>query len=197
MYPSSPQSNRSEKREQSPWREPTYQWHEDVEDLECYQPEGYHPVHIDDLYSNGRYRIIHKLGIGSYSTVWLARDLHMNRYIALKIIVAEASEHSSENRVWQHLQKCLAGRSVGGCFVASMLDEFYIDGPNGRHLCLASEPARCSVAVSKEASMIWMFPLNVARAIAAQSILGVQAMHENGVIHGGATKFIRTSRVPG
>ena len=65
-----------------------------------------------------------------------------------------------------------------------MLDKFYIYGPNGRHLCLASEPTRCTVAESKECSLVWMFSLDAARAIAAQSILGVQAMQESGVIHG-------------
>ena len=180
--------------DQSPWKEPIYQWHEDVEDLEGYQPGGYHPVHIGELYSNGRYRIVHKLGFGSYSTVWLARDHHTNSYVALKIIVAETSEHSFENRVWRHLQQNPAEKHVGICFVASLLDEFYIDGPNGRHLCLVSEPARCSVADSKEGSIIWMFPLDVARAIAAQAILGVQIMHQSGVIHGGELKSLTSSR---
>ena len=39
-----------------------------------YQPGGHHPVHLGDVY-NDKYRVIHKLGYGSYSTVWLARDL--------------------------------------------------------------------------------------------------------------------------
>ena len=39
-----------------------------------YVPGGYHPVHIGDIYLE-RYRVIHKLGYGVDSTVWLARDL--------------------------------------------------------------------------------------------------------------------------
>ena len=39
-----------------------------------YRPGGYHPVHIGDIYRE-KYRVLHKLGYGTYSTVWLARDL--------------------------------------------------------------------------------------------------------------------------
>lgn len=47
----------------------------DVESPHLYQPGGYHPVHLGDIYCD-RYKVIHKLGFGSYSTVWLARDLN-------------------------------------------------------------------------------------------------------------------------
>lgn len=40
---------------------------------ESYHPGGYCPVHIQDIFHD-RYRVIRKLGYGSYSTVWLAVD---------------------------------------------------------------------------------------------------------------------------
>ena len=43
--------------------------------VEDYRPGGYHPVHLGDAFHNGQYKVIRKLGDGSYSTVWLARDL--------------------------------------------------------------------------------------------------------------------------
>lgn len=145
---------------------------------------GYHPVHLLDEYSERRYQIVHKLGFGTYSTVWLAKDQHRNRYVALKIVVAEASKSSSESRILPLLgnsQPNHAGRS----YVSPMFDEFYIDGPNGRHLCLVSEPARCSIAASKEASTNWMFSMGIARTVAAQAVLGLQDIHSCGVVHGG------------
>lgn len=36
---------------------------------------GYHPVRIGDLFHDGKYKIISKLGYGVYSAVWLAFDL--------------------------------------------------------------------------------------------------------------------------
>ena len=43
--------------------------------VEDYRPGGYHPVVPGDFFNNGQYKIIRKLGEGSYSTVWLARNL--------------------------------------------------------------------------------------------------------------------------
>src|SRR5258708_87233 len=45
-----------------------------IEEIEDYQPGGYHPISIGDTFDQGRYRILHKLGFGGSSTVWLARD---------------------------------------------------------------------------------------------------------------------------
>lgn len=47
---------------------------EDEEDEEDYVKGGYHPVHVGDAFSDGRYLIVRKLGWGHFSTVWLARD---------------------------------------------------------------------------------------------------------------------------
>ena len=46
----------------------------DAEPLHRYKMGGYHPVHLGDRLSNGRYKVLHKLGWGGYSTVWAARD---------------------------------------------------------------------------------------------------------------------------
>lgn len=45
-----------------------YEWIED------YHPGGHHPVVLGDD-PNGQHRVITKLGEGSYSSAWLARDL--------------------------------------------------------------------------------------------------------------------------
>lgn len=46
----------------------------DAEPLFRYRPGGFHPVHLGDTFKEGRYRVIHKLGYGGFSTIWLARD---------------------------------------------------------------------------------------------------------------------------
>jgi serine/threonine-protein kinase SRPK3 len=45
-----------------------------AEELAGYGPGGYHPVRLGDTLDDGRYQILNKLGFGSFSTVWLARD---------------------------------------------------------------------------------------------------------------------------
>lgn len=42
------------------------------EGQESYRPGGFHPVRIGEVY-NGVYKVILKLGYGTYSTVWLVK----------------------------------------------------------------------------------------------------------------------------
>lgn len=51
---------------------------EDEEDLEDYCKGGYHPVRIGDVFNEGAYVVVRKLGWGHFSTVWLAKDV---RYV--------------------------------------------------------------------------------------------------------------------
>lgn len=46
----------------------------DAEPLHRYAKGGYHPVTLGGFLADGRYKILHKLGWGGYSTVWAARD---------------------------------------------------------------------------------------------------------------------------
>ncbi len=45
-----------------------------VEYVDEYKPGGYHPLRLGECLRGGRYLVLRKLGYGSYSTVWLARD---------------------------------------------------------------------------------------------------------------------------
>lgn len=63
--------------ESSPWKYLPFELGE-CEDLENYEPGGFHPVHLGDVYDD-QYRVVHKLGFGGFSTVWLARNVLTNR----------------------------------------------------------------------------------------------------------------------
>jgi hypothetical protein len=49
-----------------------------------YKIGGYHCMHVGEVMVN-RYVIIQKLGWGHFSTVWLAKDIKYETYVALKI----------------------------------------------------------------------------------------------------------------
>lgn len=168
----------------SPRYEDVYIPEVDLEDFEDYIIGGYHPTVIGDHFHDGRYEVVHKLGFGGYSTIWLARDKHLERYVSLKILVASESSKSTEGSI---LRMLYSGNSThpGQQFIPRLLDEFSFDGPNGHHVCLVQEPAGCSIAGSKETSVNFMFPTETARSIAAQLILGVSYLHSRALCHGG------------
>ncbi|KAK9437321.1 rho type Ras-like GTPase [Metarhizium brunneum] len=144
----------------------------DLEDFESYTIGGYHPIVIGDTFQKGRYKIAHKLGFGGYSTIWLARDNTLDRYVSLKVSVASKSSKNTEANILGQLQS-IDTLHPGQRFISHLLDAFSIEGPNGRHTCLVQEAAGCSVAASKEDSVNFMFSTETARSIAAQLIMGV------------------------
>ena len=136
--------------------------------------QAYDPCHI----ANGGCTETHS------SIVWLAKDQQEDRYLTLKIIIAEASVTSSESKI---LRKLRDGNPEhpGRKYIQSLLNESSLEGPIGTHLCVLSEVVGCSVAESKEAATTRMFRLPVARAISAQVLMGLAYMHSCGVTHCG------------
>ncbi|KAG6850118.1 hypothetical protein H0H93_001039 [Arthromyces matolae] len=163
-------------------RPAVYQWVDEAEDLERYAPGGYHPVHIDDEI-NGRYTIVHKLGFGAYATVWLARDQVENRFVAIKFIVASASAESREVRILRHIN-ATGTQDPRRSFIATLLDEFDLEGPNGRHRCLVTEVAGPSVGKVRHEITDAILPAAISRKVASQSAQGLAYLHSCGVVHG-------------
>ncbi|KAI9932288.1 hypothetical protein ASPWEDRAFT_51039 [Aspergillus wentii DTO 134E9] len=155
---------------------------EDVERLERYRSGGYHPVAIGD-HLHGRYRIVHKLGFGGYSTIWLARDEEIGRYVAMKISTADSNSH--ECNILRHLGSVGMpnDKHPGKASIPQILDEFDIKGPNGEHRCIVTSPASTSLSDAREASYTRLFQLPVARAIIAQLIQAVAFLHSRGIVH--------------
>ena len=68
-----------------------------VEYVEEYKPGGYHPIRLGEFLRDSRYVVLRKLGYGSYSTVWLARDrvyIFTSQFIAWLILFIEVSRNS-------------------------------------------------------------------------------------------------------
>jgi serine/threonine-protein kinase SRPK3 len=158
---------------------------EGVERLEKYRAGGYHPILIGDILRT-RYRVVHKLGYGTYSTTWLCRDDQSNRYVAVKVGTAESN--SREADVLDFLNyECSppAPDHPGRAMIASVQDRFVLYGPNGIHPCYVTAPARCSVSGAKDGSYKRLFQAGTARSLIVQLVLAVEYIHARGVVHGG------------
>ncbi|KAL9570916.1 hypothetical protein ACKAV7_005253 [Fusarium commune] len=177
--------------------------------IEDYHPGGFHSVHLGDLFNDGQFKVIRKLGEGAYSTVWLAHDLRLadshqsafqslaynvlrnSRYVALKILVSENTETSHELRVLHHLARVAPQDGVR--HVTQLLTEFEHKGPNGIHKCLVFEPMGPSVNSMvyelpqfkpRKYGMKIRYPPQMAKRILQQSLQGLAFLHKNGVAHG-------------
>ncbi|KAK3393510.1 kinase-like domain-containing protein [Podospora didyma] len=128
-----------------------YQQHNllyDQESFAMYKRGGYHPVKIGDSFTGNvfkKYRVVHKLGHGGYSTVWLVEAAHpaaeggasvaekhpSRMWLSLKIVVADAGTASRE--------AAMLGRLKNEPGIVQLIDSFTHTSDNGIHLCLVQE----------------------------------------------------------
>ncbi|KAK2855648.1 hypothetical protein FQN49_004982 [Arthroderma sp. PD_2] len=153
-----------------------YQWIDGVEKMERCRPGGYHPISIGDILVD-RYQVTHKLGYGGYSTTWLARDKQNAAYIAVKISTADAPPHEVE--ILDSLKS--QSNHLGRIMIPLVQDQFELEGPNGRHRCYVTSPARCSVDAAQSSTC---FSVETARVLVTQLIIAVAYMHTRGFVHG-------------
>jgi hypothetical protein len=176
---------------------------EDAESFRGHCAGGYCPIRIGDKIHSFRYYIVHKLGYGASSTIWLARNEHLSRHVAIKVGVSSL-EPPFESAILIGLRDDKEGEQQqhpGMAMIPEMLDEFELEGPEtqgvkGTHHCLVAEVARMSVAQARKAGNKQLFRPDVAHAIAARLTQAVASMHSRGVDHGGERlRYHRISRL--
>ncbi|KAG8557159.1 hypothetical protein GDO81_018355 [Engystomops pustulosus] len=105
-----------------------------------YCPGGYHQVQTGETL-NRRYQVIHKVGWGYFSTVWLCRDLQKKKYVAVKI--SKSGKKFNETALDEiALLNCVNGarkKESQGENVIHFLHDFKLIGDNGLHVCLVFE----------------------------------------------------------
>ncbi|OTB19748.1 hypothetical protein K445DRAFT_53149 [Daldinia sp. EC12] len=157
----------------------------ELEERERYRPGGYHPIHFnDDLGPNERFNVIHKLGWSINSTVWLCFDKKSRYYRSVKVMTAEESkEDCPELRIMKALGDISSGELEDN-YIIIPREHFWIQGPNGRHLCLVSDLLG--------PSLFWNSPLGtgihtpeILTDLSFQVSKGLQYLHKKGICHGG------------
>ncbi|CAJ0549405.1 Ff.00g030180.m01.CDS01 [Fusarium sp. VM40] len=160
-----------------------YNCYTDAEPLHRYRPGGYHPIALGDALKNGRYKILHKLGWGGYSTTWAAKDQKDDRYVAVKITVSEVKE-SGELKILRALST-LPIHHPGSSHMTQLLDHFTLVGPNGSHDCLVLELVGTNVAdVVESYCKDDRLPSKLANVFAKQALQGLDFLTANNIGHG-------------
>lgn len=156
----------------------------DDEGLSGYRRGGYHPVNLGETYSSGRYRVVHKLGWGQFSTVWLCLDAAaaQRTHVAVKFIKS-AAHYMDAARDEVAIMESLKSADTSAQYVCELLDSFALTGPNGRHLALVFPVLGMNLWDLIEQFAPEGLSLPVVQHIAAQLLAGVAYMHAHNVIH--------------
>ncbi|KAL8884561.1 MAG: hypothetical protein Q9215_007419 [Flavoplaca cf. flavocitrina] len=144
---------------------------------------GFHHTHIGETYKSGRYKILNKLGNGSYGTVWLARDIEAKRYVAFKITSAGNKLEQPERELYKHLAY-QGSNHPGKQHLVQPLDRFMMRGLHGIHHCLVMPLLGPTVEQKAGSYVSEMLNYRVARRVATQLSESLAYMHSVGIGHG-------------
>lgn len=151
---------------------------EEQEDPNDYCKGGYHHVKVGDLY-NGKYHVIRKLGWGHFSTVWLAWDIQVKRFVAMKVV--KSAEHYTETAVDEiKLLKSVRNSDPDDPkreMVVQLLDDFKISGVNGTHVCMVFEVLGHHLLKWIIKSNYQGLPLPCVKSIIRQVLQGLDYLH--------------------
>ncbi|GAB1315991.1 hypothetical protein MFIFM68171_06201 [Madurella fahalii] len=107
------------------------------EQFDEFKAGQYYPVDIGDVYGS-KYQILGKLGFGSTSTVWLARNLEDHEHVALKIYTRGGGS-TGEIETCSYLSRVNPSHA-GYRHVRSAVGSFALHHPKGKHACLVQKP---------------------------------------------------------
>ncbi|KAI0423331.1 kinase-like domain-containing protein [Xylaria grammica] len=158
---------------------------EGIEDLEDYTENGLHPVNILDIL-DGRFEVCHKLGSGGIATVWLCYEASEKRWRAIKV---NAASHSSMDSPELRISRALKNQAVGyedlerhHIVMAEETSTFWIEGPNGKHLCSVLPVLGPSLSQWRE--MAVGFGAVRIQKVCYELTEGLHFLHEHGICHG-------------
>ena len=126
----------------------------DVESIDDYKKDGYHPVFVGETFKN-RYRVLKKLGWGAFSTVWFCHDMHQNKFVAIKVQKSGESYYSAaedeieildviadkwKSEEWKEsISEYKLNANINSVHCMYMMDHFEFKGPNGKHIGMVFE----------------------------------------------------------
>ncbi|EZF91683.1 hypothetical protein H113_07441 [Trichophyton rubrum MR1459] len=157
--------------------------------LPDYIAEMYYPVRIGEVL-NGRYQVVCKLGYGTTSTVWLARDLRNTddgfTYVALKIYVNRYIKRD-ETAIYDRINAASNVESHPGCrYVRKLLTSFNIQGSHGKHLCVVHQALGMSMDQLLRCFPRRSIPMDSMKRCLRQFLITLDFLHtEAGIIHTG------------
>ncbi|KAI3424978.1 hypothetical protein D9Q98_008359 [Chlorella vulgaris] len=150
---------------------------DEQEDEEDYKRGGYHRVRCGEKFKDGRYTVLHKLGWGHFSTVWMVRDEQTAQLGAMKVVKAAAHYTEAARDEITLLSQIAENDPEDSHYCCRMVDWFEHSGAHGRHVCMVFE-----VLGDNLLTLIRLFahrgiPLPAVRHLARQVLVALDYLH--------------------
>ncbi|KAL4427663.1 hypothetical protein ABPG75_001752 [Micractinium tetrahymenae] len=150
---------------------------DEQEDEEDYKRGGYHRVRVGEKFKDGRYTVLHKLGWGHFSTVWMVQDEQTGRQGAMKVVKSAAHYTEAARDEITLLSQIAEKDPEDKHYCCRMIDWFEHVGPHGRHVCMVFE-----VLGDNLLTLIRLYdhrgiPLPVVRHLARQLLVALDYLH--------------------
>ncbi|KAI1774311.1 kinase-like domain-containing protein [Hypoxylon cercidicola] len=155
-----------------------------IEYVQMYNKGGNHPVHLDDIL-DGRFEVFHKLGHGGFGTVWLCRDILQGKWKAVKVMAAACSSRGNEEKIYSYLRNQCTSKELEENHITVPSEQFWIEGPNGHHLCLVMPVLGWTVSDWRMAQKDFLEETNIhAKEACRQIVKAMNFLHSHGICHG-------------
>ncbi|KAF5323173.1 hypothetical protein D9619_013736 [Psilocybe cf. subviscida] len=143
---------------------------------------GYFPAFPGLKLDEDRYEVVHKLGFGPRSSVWLVKDIKNARYIALKILTVHASPQGSKE-----LEALKFTQREDLDELPALQCHFTTNSTHGEHLCIGLAVMGASVGALRLSSPSKTLPIHVVQKAIGSMIQPLASLHRRSVIHGAVT----------
>eukprot|EP01084_Bolivina_argentea_P193492 331956_1 len=154
-------------------------------DSKAYGMGGYLRVRIGDKLNN-RYIIESKLGWGHFSTVWLATDNVLKRFVALKIQKSAPHYLDAAKDEVQLLNAAKLKNKLKDeeNYIVQMLDSFIVSASNGKHVVFVFEVLGQNLLDLIKSYNYRGLPMAIVKKIAREVLLGLDYLHTQcNIIH--------------
>ncbi|KAI0199964.1 kinase-like protein [Astrocystis sublimbata] len=155
------------------------------ETLPFYKKEEYYPIYLGQVV-HGHYQVVSKLGFGTTSTVWLARDLWDQQYWALKVHI-NSLPHNHELEIYQYLDETPPDDEAFAAMctkhIRQLKENFILKGPYGDHDVFVITPLAMSLSKFRGALKGKRFSLDFVKSAMSHIMMGLMYLHDMNVIH--------------
>ncbi|MBQ7679986.1 MAG: Stk1 family PASTA domain-containing Ser/Thr kinase [Butyrivibrio sp.] len=128
------------------------------------------------LIIGGRYEILEKIGTGGMSDVYRARDHKLNRLVAVKVLKQEFAEN--ENFVSKFV---VEAQAAAGLMHSCIVNVYDVGDENGIHFIVMEQVD--GITLKKYIEKKQRLTVKEAVSIAIQVAMGLEAAHNNHIIH--------------